>query len=398
MGENGLMREHITKAYALRSRVSEPERLYIEARYYQTVEGKPRKTMETYQIWIQTYPKDFVPHSNLAGLYNNTGNELDRAIDEYKTAISLAPDEPLPYGNLSSIYQTLNRPDEARQLLENAIARGVDSTTFRTELYTLAFLRHDEAEMARQETAAKRFPDGSARMMTTRLTLAIAEGQLAAAQDLAAQFTAETVAKLGLKGPAASVWSNVAQSAATFGDAAAARAAGKTALDLERSTNTLLSTAYALVICGDWQSAKKLVDEAAKLPDATGEDPQRGVNIVSALIRWRQSKSGADALPPPKDETDTGAIFTHGVVELSEGRTDAAAARFKQILDRKQQQITALKPLSSLYYGRAMIKLGKPDEARKAYQQFFESWKSPDPTLPILVEAKKEFAAVKTAG
>ena len=71
MGENAKSREHTSKAYALKDRVSEPERLYITARYYQTVEGENQKTIDTYVIWTQTYPKDFVPHSNVANLYSN---------------------------------------------------------------------------------------------------------------------------------------------------------------------------------------------------------------------------------------------------------------------------------------------------------------------------------------
>jgi Flp pilus assembly protein TadD len=217
IGEPVRAREHITKAYALKDRVSEPERLYILARYYQTVEGGAQKTIETYQLWTQTYPKDFVPHSNLAGMYGGR-NEYDKAIEEYRSAIALAPDEPLPLGNLARIYLTLNRPDEARRLLEDAIARGLDSASFRTELYTLAFLRKDDAEMSRQAEASRRFSDGHMRILTTQITLALYEGQLVRAEELAVQYASEAGSKMGLKGSAASVWSNVAQSAASFGD------------------------------------------------------------------------------------------------------------------------------------------------------------------------------------
>jgi Tfp pilus assembly protein PilF len=121
IGEPVRAREHITKAYALKDRVSEPERLYILARYYQTVEGGTQKTIETYQLWTQTYPKDFVPHSNLAGIRGR--NECDKAIEEYRSAIALAPDEAAAAQEFAGIYLTLNRPDEARRLLEDANAR-----------------------------------------------------------------------------------------------------------------------------------------------------------------------------------------------------------------------------------------------------------------------------------
>src|SRR5262249_9030301 len=230
-------------------RVSEPERLYILARYYEIVEGAPQKTIETYQLWNQTYPKDFVPHSNLATMYS-ARNELEKAVEEYRTAISLSPDEPLPYSNLAEIYQALNRADEGRRLLEDAIARGVDSSGFRAGLYALAFFRNDEAEMVRQIEAARRFTDGTARMLAAQLIVALFQGQLSRAQELAGQYRSEAVSKLGLRGSAASLWSEVAESAAVFGDAAAARAAVRMSLGLERNVIALVNSAFATVVCG----------------------------------------------------------------------------------------------------------------------------------------------------
>ena len=396
IGEGARSRDHITKAYALKDRVSEPERLYILARYYQTVEGAPQKTIETYQLWTQTYPRDFVPHSNLAGMYSGR-HEFDRAIEEYRTAISLSPDEPLPYGNLAGLYQSLDKADEARRLLEDAIGRGVDSAAFRTQLYAFAFERNDEAEMARQVEAARRFSDGPARMTIIQLLIALFQGQLARAQTLAGQYESEAVSKLGLKGSAASLWSDVAQSAAAFGDVAAARSAIRTSLELERNSTTLLNSAFATVVSGDAQGARRLADEAAKMPGASSEQTQRDLKIVDALIRQRQGERIAiDAVPAPTDEADTGAMFAHGIVLLTAGRTEDAAARFKQIVDQKLRSLNPLKPIAALFYGRALAKLGKVDESRKAYDQFFDGWKKADATLPLLVEAKKEYGTLRS--
>jgi tetratricopeptide (TPR) repeat protein len=391
IGEMEASRDHITKAYALKDRVSEPERLYILARYSQTVEGALQKTVETYQMWIQTYPKDFVPHSNVAGIYSNR-NENERAAEEYRTAISLAPDEPLPYSNLAGVYVQLNKPDEARRLLEDAIARGIDSTSFHNELYKLAFRRNDEAEMARQVEAARRFPDGT-RILTTQVSIALYQGRLARAMQLAAQYQSESISTLGLKGSAASTWSNVAQFAAAFGDFASARDATRRSLDLERNLDTVLNSAFATVLSGDTAAARKLIDEAATMPGATTEESQRGFKLVEGLIRWRQGdKAAGDAMPVPMESTDTGLSFALGVVQLSEGRAEAAAARFKEIMDRKTPSLNALQPIAPLYYGRALAKLGRLEESRKAYDEFFEGWKKADATLPILVEARNEYA------
>ncbi len=388
MSETARSREHITKAYALKDRVSEPERLYILARYYSTVEGSVQKAIETYQFWIQTYPKDFVPHSNLAGMYAQR-NQFEKAVEEYRTAISLAPDEPLPYTNLAGLYESMNKPDEGRRLLEDAIARGVDSIGFRSQLYGLAFLRKDEAEMARQLEAARRFPD-AVQMLGTQARLALYQGQLALAKDLATRYASEA-ASAGLTGSAAGLWANVAQIAAVSGDVASARAAARASLGLNRSVDTLLGNAFAFVACGDSGAARTLLDEAANLPGAANEDAQRAFKLVDTLIRQRQGDKRAFAgMPEPRDEDDPGVIFARGVVALHDGRPEAAAAQFKRVIDRNT--FIPLTPLSALYYGRALAALGKIEESRKAYDRFFEGWKNADTNLPLLVEARNEYA------
>jgi tetratricopeptide (TPR) repeat protein len=249
--------------------------------------------------------------------------------------------------------------------------------------------------MAKQAEAARRFPDAT-RMLTTKLSIALYQGQVARAKELAAQYASESVSALGLKGSAASIWSNVAQHAAAFGDVATARAASRSSLDLERNVDTLLNGAFAMVVCGDAATARTLVDEAAKMPGAATEDAQRGFKLVEGLIRWRQGdKTAAAALPQPKDNSNTGLTFALGVVLLDEGRTEAAATRFKQIVDGNDTSLNALQQIAPVYYGRALAKLGKIDESRKAYEAFFNNWQKADADVPILVEAKKEYARLR---
>jgi Flp pilus assembly protein TadD len=393
MGERAKSREHTTKAYSLKDRVSEPERLYITARYYQTVEDAPQKTIDTYVMWTQTYPKDFVPHSNVANLYSNRGED-DKAAAEYRTAISLAPDEPLPYGNLAGVYISQNKADEAKRTLDEAIARGIDSVGFRTTLYTLAFLRRDQADMARQADAVKRFPDGW-RILTTRLGIALYQGKLAEAKDLAAQFAAEAEAKLGLKGAAAGVWSQLAIAAGAAGDVASARTAVRTSTNLDRDFGNLVTNAFASASCGDVATARKLLDEANALPAAQPTDAQRAVKVVDAMIRRRLGDAHAtDGLDWPADENDNSIHFTRALIELKDGHAESAAARFKRLIDRQPLSTVMIKPISMVYYARALAQQGKKDDSRKAYEQFLDLWKNADPTLPLLVEAKKEYASL----
>src|SRR5262245_17465821 len=391
LGEQVQARTHTSKAYELKDRVSEPERLYITARYFSTVEVSTPKAIDAYEVWIQTYPKDFVPHSNVAGLYEGRG-EHEKAAQEYRTAISLAPDEPLPYSNLAGVFNSMEKPDEARKTLEGAIARGVEYTTFHSDLYTLAFFRHDEAEMARQVEAARRFPDGF-RIVTAQISIALYSGQLARARDLAQEYAQESVSKTGLKGSAAQVWTNGGQSAAAYGDAAVARASIKSSFDLERNLGTLLQNAYCLAILGDAAGAQTLSAEASKLPGASNEEVQRGFAFINALTRLKKNDLGGfDAMPAPKDDNETGLIYHLGVAHFEHNQLGAAAGEFKRLIDRRSKSTSPLQPLAHLYYGRTLVRMGKSAEGRTAYDQFFTLWKNADATLPILVDAKREYA------
>jgi eukaryotic-like serine/threonine-protein kinase len=394
LGENGPAREHIIKAYALKDRVSEPERLYIVARYYTTAEPSPQKTIEAYQLWNQTYPNDFVPHSNLAVVYESR-NEHDKAAEEFRAAIALAPDEPLPRVSLSGVYLNQGKVDEAHQTLEDGIKRGLDSAGVRTQLYITAFLRHDEADMAKQAAAARMLPEGF-RVIVAEARVASSRGQLARVQELAEQFESESVAKTGLKGSAANVWCDVAQTQASFGDAAAARASVRRGLGLERNLNTLLNSAFALAIVGDVAEAQKAMDEAKRVPLASSSDAQTGFRLVDALIKLRRGDRAAlDALPPMSDDNDNGVRFTAAFVNLQFGNAEVAAQRFKEILDRRTPSITTNRTLVPLFYGRALAALGKVPESRKAYDDFFAIMKDADAGLPILATAKKEYAALR---
>jgi Flp pilus assembly protein TadD/predicted Ser/Thr protein kinase len=394
LGEGDLARDHSKKAYELRDRVSEPERLYITARYYTTVEGSVQKTIETYQVWTQTYPKDFVPRVNLAVAYENRG-EFDKAAEELRAAIALAPDEPLSYTNLAGVNVARGKLDEAKKTLDDAISRGIDSSGARLSLYDIAALRHDDADMARQVEAARRFPDGF-RILQKQADFAMFQGQLSRAVEFAGQYATEASSKLGLKGSTAGLWTTVGLSAAEFGDVATARDSLRKAFAVDRNINALLNGALAFALVGDAAEAARLLDEARRSPEAENEDAQRGIRLIDAFVRMRRGERVAlDTLPPPKDETDIGARFVLGLLNFERGTFAAAADLFKTVVDRPSPTMSTVLPMSRLYYARTLAKLGQADQSRKAYERFFDLWKKADATLPVLMAAKQEYGRLK---
>jgi serine/threonine protein kinase/tetratricopeptide (TPR) repeat protein len=383
--------DEIRKAYQMKDRVSEPERLYIIARYYTVVEYSLAKTIDTYQVWIQTYPNDYVPHSNLGNAYQQR-NEHAKAAEEFQTAIRLAPDEPLPYGNLAYSYVALGKLDEAHKTMETAIAHGLDSTPFRAELYTIACLKKDDADMARQLEAARRFSD-SFLMLPIQVTVAAYRGQVARAREATALYESESIAKTGLQGSAANLWAAMAEVSAGFDDKAAARAEVQKSLALDRSINTLLSGAATFANVGDVAAARKMLDDARRsLPASASPEAERLFQTIDATVRVSSGdKSAIDAIPPPKDDDDIASRFTIGRLNLLAGSAEIAATRFKEVMENRIPRISMNAALAPLFYGRALVKLRRTDEARKAYEQFFDGWKSADPALPILISARLEY-------
>ena len=393
LGEGVQAREHIIKAYALKDRVSEPERLYIMGRYYSTAEPSPQKTIETYQLWNQTYPNDFVPHANLAVAYEGR-NEHDKAAEEFRAAIAIAPDEPLPRASLSGVYLKQGKFDEAQKTLQDAIKRGLDSANFRIQLYLTAFFRHDEAEMARQVEAAQKFPEAF-RMIAAQINVAMYRGQLARAQELAHRFETESIEKTGLKGSAAGTWGNVAQGAGALGDTAAARAAVRRSLGLERNINTLVNSAVALAFIGDVAESEKTINQAKQLPLATSSEAQEAFRATDAILKMRRGdRTAIEALPQRMDEGDIEGRFVAGVVNLQQGHPDVAMQQFKQILDRRTPSFSMVGALAPLFYGRALAALGKVPESRNAYDDFFAIMKDADASLPVLIAARKEYSSL----
>src|SRR4029077_21171688 len=149
LGEESLAIENYRKAYELRERVSEREKFYIESDYYQNVPGDQEKARQVYELWAETYPRDFVPPANLGFICRNLG-QYDKALLWFREVLRVDPASGFGYANLVPSYLYLNRLEEARATVEEARAKGLDSPSLHFSLYLLAFLKNDAAGMDQQ--------------------------------------------------------------------------------------------------------------------------------------------------------------------------------------------------------------------------------------------------------
>jgi len=398
LGNEGNRTESIAntrKAYDLRERVSERERLYIEARYHSTVTRDLAKAIEAYRLLIATYPTDHAGHTNLAILYKDLGRTQE-AISELKEATRLAPSEPLGPFNLGYAYLDLGQFDEARQAFEQALALR-DGTAMHAALYTIAVLTGDTAAADVQVAAVAGRRDEYT-MLGMRAMAAAYRGRLNEAEQLTAQWLRQTegTARMDFAGEGVIV---MAISDAAWGRTANAR---RLLADAERQNLLVQGTADEMValasILGDAPLARAWRERAlahAKEISTPEDYPdhERVLNAMAAMAGRRYQEAYDLASVVPVTAKTVRAAFIAGVAALQAKRYDEARASFQAMLEyRTRIGLEPGIPVAQIYLGRAEAALGNRAAARAAYEAAFDHVKGGDADLPLLLEAKKEYA------
>jgi DNA-binding winged helix-turn-helix (wHTH) protein/tetratricopeptide (TPR) repeat protein len=404
LGERGLARESLKRAYALRERVSEIERLYIDHHYYGEALGDLRKRIETLEIYRRTYPRDEIPAVNLAGDYAAMG-QPEKSLAAGQEGVRLGTGRPQSHVQLALAYLQLGRIDEAAAACRDAVAHGVETDTIHRVLYTVAFLRHDGAEMDRQLQWAR----GRAEEHSMRMTEAVAAaygGHVRDARRLATDAS-ELARRRGFKGFGAEWLVVAAKLAALSGERTDARRGVADALAIDRDVAT--EAAIVLGLIGDAAEGAALLHEAEKERPAA-DTMFHGVHepcARAAIALGRHAPATAlEALKPaaPYERGRVFLLYLRGRAALEAGRWSEASADFQKVLDQRHwaafadQRHWAAIPsgaepaLAQLGLARAHAGAGDVEKARRAYQDFLAEWKDADSDLPLLAEAKAEYA------
>ncbi len=183
LGEVSRAAENSRKAYALRERVSEREKFYIDSHYEQFVIGNLEAARQAYELWAQTYPRDPVPSTNLNIIYTFLG-DYDKALAASQLSLTMNPGSGLSYANLVNSYFTLNRFDEARATAQEAKAHNLDSPTLHLILYQIDFLQHDAAGMEREAPEVLGKPGYEDQLLAVQANIAAYAGQFSKSREL----------------------------------------------------------------------------------------------------------------------------------------------------------------------------------------------------------------------
>jgi len=409
LAELGRASEYQGKAFEFRSHASEREKLAIAADYYRFVTGELDKSAQTYQEWIENYPRDDAAYSALGIAYASLA-QYDKAAEAHRENLRLAPEVGAPYMNLGNCLLARQRFDEARQTAKAALAQNFDDYILRNELYALAFVGQDSAAMEEQAAWFRSQPDSEHFGLALESDTEAYSGHLKKARELTKQAM-ESAVRTDSKENAAIWQENQALREAAFGTLAEARSNAEAALKLEPGSQSVqLEGALAFAMAGENARAESLARDldhrfpldtqvqSLWLPAIQAQLELNGKNPGAAIDRIEaSSRIELGQIQFINNISCLYSAYIRGQAYLAAGKGNEAATEFQKIADHSGIVWNCWTgALAHLGLARAYALRGETAKAHAAYQDFLTLWKDADADVPVLREAKAEYAKLKT--
>ncbi len=406
-GEPDLSAENTGQAYQLRDRASEAEKFFITASYDLQVTGNMEKAQTTCQAWAQTYPREAGPHGFLSGIIYPVLGRYEKAVEEGKKALELNGDFAVEYSILALDYQGLNQWGEAEHILQEASARKMEIPDLLIARYQLAFLQGDQAAMGRAVDQGQG-ASGAEDLVAEQEAFAQAYGghlQQARRKSLRAVDLAQ---QSGEKERAALFEAGAALREALFGNATTAEQDAIAVLRLSQGRDAEYGAAFALALAGNSVQSRTLVEALERrLPEDTAVrfsylpevrallalnhgEPAKAIELLQLAVPYELGD------PPSSFLGYFGSFYpqyVRGEAYLAAHQGGEAAAEFQMILDHRGIVVSdPIGALAHLQLGRAYVLSGETTKAKAAYRDFLTLWQDADPDIPILKQAKVEYA------
>jgi eukaryotic-like serine/threonine-protein kinase len=415
LGELERTSEYLAKAFQLREHASELEKLSITADYYSSVTGELYKAVQTYQETMERYPRGVAALAGLGLVYADLG-QYEKAAEITRHGMALRPNEVAFHENLANHVLALQRFDEARQIIHQAQAREMGDAIPHNALYALAFLGSDSGAMAEEQRWFAGQPDYENDGLALASDTEAYAGHVRKARELN-QRAVDSAVRVDNKENGAIYLANAALQQAAYGNSAAARQSATEAVKLAPASQGVQSeAALAFAMAGETARAGFLAQELGKrfplntriqslwLPAVRAQLALDGKNPGVAL----SDLQGASTIELGQDEFTNNIsclypVYVRGQAYLAAGQGNEAAAEFQKILDHSGIVWNCWTgALAHLGLARANTLLARTaqgadaDAARvralAAYKYFLTLWKDADPDVPILKQAKAEFA------
>src|SRR5579863_166503 len=398
--------ENTRKAYELRDRTSESEKLGISAFYELVVTGNLEAARTSYQLWSQTYPRDEDPQVFLWLVYTFMGG-YEKGNAAALQAKQINPVSGNNYVNLAYSYQWIDQLDQAKATVQESRAHKIDSPWLPLILYNVNFLLHDNAGMEQQVADAAGKTGVEDQMFFLESETAAYQGEFAKSRELTRRASG-SAQRIDEKEAAAEYQAHASIREALAGNMDLAKQEAQLAIAQAKGRNVEAFSAIALGLAGESTQAERLAADLAKRFSEDTVVKYDYLPMIHAAIALRSGdgKRALDALaayaPYELGETNTAftfalySIYLRGEADLAAKQGAAAVTEFQKILDHAG--VVGNEPIGALAHlglGRAYTLSGDTAKARAEYKEFLALWKDADPDIPILKKAKAEYAKLQ---
>jgi len=413
IGETVLSAENTGKAYQLRERASDQEKFFISASYDLQVTGNLEKARQTCDLWMQAYPRAWVPHGLLSGgIYPPLG-KYEKGAEEAQEALGIDPDFSIGYVNLAFSYVALGRTADAENTLKRAFERRLEIPDFFVLRYVIGFLKDDKTGMDREAAEAREKLGGDDWISNSEGFVLAYSGHLEEARKMSLR-AADLARKIERRDTEALYETDAAVREALFGNVSTAKQRAVESLELSKSRDVGYGAALALALSGDSSRSQTLTyDLSRRFPEDTRvrfiyvptlravlalnhSQPSNAAELLQTAIPYENgtpTEGGSEFL------LGTGNLYpayVRGLAYLAAHQGAEAAVEFEKIIVHRGIVISdPIGALAHLQLGRAYALSGDKTKARSAYQDFLTLWKDADPDIPILKQAKAEYAKLQ---
>jgi tetratricopeptide (TPR) repeat protein len=390
-GDEARSREYLQRAFSLVDRVSEYERYWMKAEYYLLVTGEVNKAIDDTQLGIRNYPQAAIFHNGLSMILIDLG-QYEEGLKEGLEAARLQPEAEMPYRRQLDAYICLDRLTEARELMDKLRAQGLGGARIHQRFLEMAYVAGDQAAADREIQWFAGKPEDYLSLGLQAANRNV-HGQRRESHKLY-QRAAEAALRLGLRNAASEFEEADARADALAGNCQTVRRLGRPAL--------------AVAMCGDAVQAEKLAAETSRLfPNGTIWNAVQLPEIRAAIALNRDQLAKSVELlvsAAPYERSYLEAVHLRGLAYLRLKKGAEAAAEFRKIVDHRGANWASLwrypywgqfYSVSYLGMARGSALAGDTANARKAFQDFLELWKDADPDVPILQQAKAEYAKLR---
>jgi serine/threonine protein kinase/tetratricopeptide (TPR) repeat protein len=397
-GQKGLYEQYLKEAFDLKDRASERERLYIAGHYYDAI-GDIEQSLQVWELYHQTYPKDEVPDSNLAVMYDRLG-DYEKDLQYSLQGIRAAPDSNYGYLNAAYAYTALGRFEEAKAIATSGLQKTDDSLVLHSMLALTAMIAGDAVSFEKEVAIVKKDPSYFVNFLAfSEARRAAGHGQLKKSLEFLSEAE-EITRREGMAELQAGAVCDKAWLSALIGTKGKQKIDPGAALGISQSPNVGACVANVYAMTGNDSAALRIVDDLSHKRPQDKWFQAMYLPMIRAQIELNHG-NGAKAVELLKsassyDRQEAEVLALSGQAFLANHQPQDAEKEFQSAMKLKNEGFQNPSCwLSQLYLARTYVVEGDAAKARAAYQDFFATWKDADPDLPLLATAKAEYAKLK---